>query len=168
MSASSASRASAAAPANAVVSPLIRVDADGAAHLEAEDGLFVANGMCLTDDGLDPPRGGDVGRHDRQCSPLVMTVGSRTAGSGHTSPTGCCPTACVSMPRVRCGSRVRHRQAVRPRLEGGVVVDSIAVPEEGRHAIACALGGHDRRTLYMLTATTFGKAWEAVESMDAR
>jgi hypothetical protein len=42
-------------------------------------------------------------------------------------------------------------------VEGGQVTDDIPV-EPGRHAIACVLGGPDRRTLYLLTAATLGDA----------
>ena len=53
-------------------------------------------------------------------------------------------------------------------LKGGTVTYSIPVDEDGRHAIACVLGGPDRRILYMLTATTFGNADEALATRDAR
>jgi sugar lactone lactonase YvrE len=42
-------------------------------------------------------------------------------------------------------------------VEGGQVTDDIPVEPE-RHAIACMLGGPDRRTLYLLTAATLGEA----------
>jgi sugar lactone lactonase YvrE len=38
------------------------------------------------------------------------------------------------------------------------VLDRVRVEEEGRHPVACVLGGPDRRTLYLLTATTYGEA----------
>ena len=41
--------------------------------------------------------------------------------------------------------------------EGGEVLDRVPVPG-GRHAIACVLGGPDRRSLMMLTAETYGEA----------
>ena len=49
-------------------------------------------------------------------------------------------------------------------VEGGDVTDEIAVP--GRHAIACALGGADGRTLFMLTAPTLGNPDESRAAMD--
>ena len=51
-------------------------------------------------------------------------------------------------------------------VEGGAVTDEI--PVEGRHAIACALGGADGRTLFMLTAPTLGDPDASRERMGAR
>jgi sugar lactone lactonase YvrE len=51
-------------------------------------------------------------------------------------------------------------------VEGGEVTDEIPVP--GRHAIACALGGADGRTLFMLTAPTLGNPEASREAMGAR
>jgi sugar lactone lactonase YvrE len=51
-------------------------------------------------------------------------------------------------------------------VEGGEVTDEIPVP--GRHAIACALGGTDGRTLFMLTAPTLGNPEASREAMGAR
>ncbi len=38
--------------------------------------------------------------------------------------------------------------------EGGEVTDRVSLQPSGRRAVACALGGEDRRTLYLLTAET--------------
>jgi sugar lactone lactonase YvrE len=45
-------------------------------------------------------------------------------------------------------------------LEGGAVTDCVLV-DHGRHAIACVLGGDDRRSLYLLSAATLGEAEES-------
>ena len=51
-------------------------------------------------------------------------------------------------------------------VEGGAVTDEIAVPD--RHAISCALGGADGRTLFMLTAPTHGNPDASRAAMAAR
>lgn len=51
--------------------------------------------------------------------------------------------------------------------EGGEVVDRLPV-EDGRHAIACVLGGDDRRTLFLLTAGTLGEGEASRAAMSAR
>ncbi len=43
--------------------------------------------------------------------------------------------------------------------EGGEVTETITTP--GRHAIACALGGSDGHTLFLLTSTTLGGSDQA-------
>ena len=48
------------------------------------------------------------------------------------------------------------------------MLDRIDVPEEGRRAIACVLGGPDRRSLFLLTATTTGEAEPSLAAMAAR
>ena len=51
--------------------------------------------------------------------------------------------------------------------EGGTVTHRIAVGD-GRHAIACVLGGADRRTLLMCTAGTLGEGEASRQAMSGR
>jgi sugar lactone lactonase YvrE len=50
-------------------------------------------------------------------------------------------------------------------VQGGEVTDVVDTP--GRHPIACALGGADGLTLFMLTATTHGERAESQAAMNA-
>lgn len=50
-------------------------------------------------------------------------------------------------------------------VEGGDVTRTVDVP--GRHAIACAVGGVDGDTLFMVTATTYGDRLESQRSLTA-
>jgi sugar lactone lactonase YvrE len=148
-----------------VASPLLRVDPDGGAMVAAED-LMVANGMCLSPDGREllvaESAGGRI---------TSFTVGYDGALSHRAvfaelpprhAPDGMCLDAddAVWVAAVTAGAFVRVRR-------GGEVTDRIEV-EEGRHAIACVLGGEERRTLFMLTATTFGDAEPSRAALAAR
>jgi sugar lactone lactonase YvrE len=144
-------------------SALLRVDPDGSVREAAPD-LLVANGMCLTPDGgtllvaesaglrvtaftID---GDDGSLHDRRTFAEVPP------------PDGMCLDAegAVWIAGVTVGAFLRV-------AEGGEVLDRIEV-EEGRRAIACVLGGADRRTLHLLTATTTGEAEPSLAAMAAR
>jgi sugar lactone lactonase YvrE len=144
-------------------SPLLRVDPDGATSVAAED-LLVANGMALTPDGgtllvaesagmrvTAFTVGGDGTLHDRRTFAEVPP------------PDGMCLDAegAVWIAGVTVGAFLR----VAP---GGEVLDRIDVEEEGRRAIACVLGGPDRRSLFLLTATTTGEAEPSLAAMAAR
>lgn len=151
--------------ARPVGSALLRVDADGTAGTAAAD-LMVANGMIITPDGrtllvaesagcritaftIDPA--GEL--RDRR---LWAELPARHHPDGICLDTGggvwvACPVA---------GRFVRT-------VEGGQVTDDIPV-EPGRHAIACVLGGPDRRTLYLLTAATLGEAEQSRSLGSAR
>jgi len=146
-------------------SPLLRVDANGDVGVAAED-LLVANGMALTPDGatllVAESAGGRItsfaiGAHGELSNRAVWA--SLPEGD---APDGMCIDTEDSawFAAVTAGAFVRVRR-------GGDVLERIAV-DEGRHAIACVLGGADRRTLFMLTATTFGEEDLSRERMDAR
>jgi sugar lactone lactonase YvrE len=130
---------------------LIRVDPDGSAS-EVADDLKMANGMVITAD---------------QSTLLVAEswgkriVGFNLADDGSLSnrqvwaeltdyPDGIGIDAddgvWVAGPVSDRFTRV---------VAGGEVTASVDTP--GRHAIACAVGGADGRTLYMLTSTTLGE-----------
>jgi sugar lactone lactonase YvrE len=151
----------------AAPSVLVRADADGAVSAAAPEMLMVANGMCITPDGTtllvaETPAsrisaftiGNDGTLHDHrvwaQLPPGHMPDGMCLDAEGAVW------AACVVGD---CFDRV---------VEGGAVVESIVVDDPGRHAIACVLGGPERRTLYALTAETFGGEEESRATMSAQ
>jgi sugar lactone lactonase YvrE len=140
---------------------VVRVDPDGRAEVAADD-LFFPNGSAITADShtlivaetwgrrltaFDLAENGRLER--RRCwadlAPLV--------------PDGICLDAegamWVAVPPQRLVIRVR---------EGGEVTHRISTGDRG--AFACALGGEDRRTLYICTATVTGPA--AAEARSGR
>jgi sugar lactone lactonase YvrE len=148
-----------------VPSALLRVDSDGRTSIAAED-LMVANGMCLSRDAKTLLVAESAG--NRVTSYAVRDDGAlshRTVfaelPAGH-APDGMCLDAegAVWVAAVTAGAFLRVERE-------GKVTDRIEV-EEGRHPIACVLGGDDRRTLFLLTATTFGEADRSRDAMAAR
>jgi sugar lactone lactonase YvrE len=146
-------------------SSLLRVAPDGTVTAAAHD-LMVANGMIISPDGhtllvaesaacrltaFTVDAGGQL--HDRR-------IWAELAAPHY--PDGMCLDAqggaWVACPVAGRFIRVR---------EGGDITDEIPV-ESGRHAIACVLGGDERRTLYLLTATTLGEAEASRQARGAR
>lgn len=143
---------------------LARVDPDGSVHLAASD-LMSPNGIVVTPDGSTLVLaesaavrltaftiGGDGTLTDRR---VFADLGGRRA------PDGICIDA-ESAVWAACpvtGEFVRV-------ADGGEVLEVVQV-EPGRAAIACMLGGDDRRTLYCLTSPTFHLS-EAPALRDAR
>jgi sugar lactone lactonase YvrE len=140
---------------------VVRVDPDGKAEVAADE-LFFPNGSAITPDGRTLivaetwgrrltafDLASDGGLERRRCwadlAPLV--------------PDGICLDAdgamWVAVPPQRQVIRVR---------EGGEVTHRISTGQRG--AFACALGGEDRRTLYICTATVTGPA--AAEAKSGR
>jgi sugar lactone lactonase YvrE len=132
--------------------PLLRVDADGGVH-EVSDPLQFANGIVLTADGKTLVVAESAGRRllafslapDGTLSDQRVWADLPDADF----PDGICIDAedaiWVSAPASSRFVRVRA---------GGEVTDVVETP--GRHAIACALGGDDGRTLFCCTAPTLG------------
>ena len=128
---------------------LIRVDPDGRAVIAATE-LRFPNGSVITPDG----RTLIVGESYGACL-TAFTLGADGALSGRREwaklegavPDGICLDAegavWVASPLSKDVLRVR---------EGGAVAERIPA---GRPAIACMLGGPDRRTLFVLTADSF-------------
>jgi sugar lactone lactonase YvrE len=129
---------------------LVCVEPDGRARSVAQD-LMAPNGMVITPDGgtlivgesgagcltaFDVGVGGDLSNH---------RVFARLEEGG--APDGICLDAegavWVASPTTHAFLRVR---------QGGEVTDRI--PTGDRPAIACMLGGEDRRTLYLISAPT--------------
>lgn len=140
---------------------LLRVDPDGSVH-EAAPELRMANGMAITTD----DRTLLVAESSGKC-----LIGFDLAADGTLTnrrvwaelpchPDGICLD---SENGVWVAGPVADR-FVRVR-EGGEVTDVVETP--GRHGIACALGGPDGRTLFMLTATTHGERTESRSAMSA-
>jgi sugar lactone lactonase YvrE len=134
-------------PASAPSGTLIMVDPDGTPHVAAEEMIF-PNGSVIAPDGRTLIVAESLGR--RLTAFTIQPGGdldgrrvyADCAGRG---PDGICMdeegAIWTSMPLAREFQRI---------LPGGEVTDAISI--DGRMAIACALGGSDRRTLFLLTA----------------
>jgi sugar lactone lactonase YvrE len=131
---------------------LVRVDPDGTAEV-AEQDLFFPNGSAITPDGRTLIVAETWGR--RLTAWDIVDGGRRLerrrcwADLAPIVPDGICldaeGAAWVAAPPQKQVLRVR---------EGGEVTHRIATGDRG--AFACALGGDDRRTLYVCTATVTG------------
>lgn len=129
---------------------LVCVDPDGRARSVAQD-LMAPNGMVIGPDGRTLIVGeSGAGRLtafdvDAQGGLSNRRVFARLEAGG--APDGICLDAegavWVASPTTRAFLRLH---------EGGGISDRI--PTGDRHAIACMLGGADRRTLYLVTAAT--------------
>jgi sugar lactone lactonase YvrE len=147
-------------------SPLVRVDADGSVHRAAED-LLVANGMALTPDGATLVVAESAGMRLS-----AFTVGGdgvlRERRVFAQLPSGHAPDGmCIDADGAAWVSCVTTDWCLRV-AEGGEVLDRIQVEEKGRHPVACVLGGPERRTLYLLTATTYGEAEPSLQARAGR
>jgi sugar lactone lactonase YvrE len=135
-------------------SDLLLVAPHGGITAAASD-LMVANGMIIT------PNGDTLlVAESAACRITAFTVDAR--GQLHDRrvwaelptphyPDGMCLDGQGAI-WVACPMAGRFIRAV----EGGDITDEVPV-ESGRHAIACVLGGNQRRTLYLLTAATLGE-----------
>jgi len=144
---------------------LILVIPDGSARVVAE-GLSFPNGMVITPDGKTLIVAETIGR--RLTAFDVAADGSLTGrrlfadvGVDGLMPDGICLDAegAVWVASVATGEFVRV-------VEGGVVTQRIPVP--GKWAVACMLGGQDRRTLFLCTARTDlaqGKSAGSIETI---
>jgi len=146
-------------------SALLRVAPNGSVTVAASD-LMVANGMIITPDGHTL-----LVAESAACRITAFTVD--TDGHLHDRrvwadlaaphyPDGMCLDAQGAI-WVACPVGGRFIRVV----EGGEVTDQVPV-ESGRHAIACVLGGHERRALYLLTAATLGEAEASRQARSAR
>ena len=144
-------------------SPLIRVDPDGTASVAADD-MMVANGMAITPDGRTLIVAESAGR--RLTTFAIGPHGTLTdrtvfAELPH-APDGMCLDA-EGAVWAACVTASRYARV----LAGGEIVDTVEL-EPPRRAVACVLGGPDRRTLYLLTADTLGEADASRALMTAR
>jgi sugar lactone lactonase YvrE len=131
--------------------PLLRVDPDGSVH-ETADRLKMANGLVVTAAGdtlvVAQSTGKDLVAFD--LAPDGTVTNRRVWADLPDYPDGICIDG---EDGIWIASPVGDR-FVRVR-EGGEVTDIVDVP--GRHAIACALGGDDGRTLFLCTSSTHGQ-----------
>jgi len=133
--------------------PLLRVDPDGSARA-VTDGLKMPNGMVITADGATLVVAESAGR---------CLTGFDLADDGTLSnrrlwadlPEGDYPDGiCIDADDAIWIAGPASDRFVRVR-EGGEVTDVVETP--GRHAIACAIGGDDGRTLFCCTSPTQGQ-----------
>ncbi len=141
--------------ATARPAPLLRVDPSGETH-EAAPELRVANGMAVANDDRTLIVAESAGK-----DLVVFAIADdgclsrrRVWAELPDYPDGICLDAEDGV-WIACPVGDRFVRVV----EGGTVTDEIDVP--GRHAISCALGGDDGRTLFMLTAPTHGNPEES-------
>ncbi len=128
---------------------LVLVSGDGRARVVAED-LQFPNGCAITPDGKTLIVA-ETYRHVLTAFTIQLD-GSLTqrrtfADLGEAVPDGICLDAegAVWLGSFLTGAFLRV-------MPGGAVTHTISVP--GRWAVACTLGGRDRRTLFLVTATT--------------
>jgi sugar lactone lactonase YvrE len=141
--------------ARPVPAALLRVGVDGTVAVAADD-LMVANGMIISPDGQTLLVAESAGR--RITSFTIDAKGELLARNVWAElPEGLYPDGmCMDSQGavwVACPMAGRFVRT----LAGGEITDEVVVEPE-RHAIACVLGGSDRRTLYLLTAATLGDA----------
>jgi sugar lactone lactonase YvrE len=135
-------------PPGPPVTPLIRIDPDGSAHVAAEDMVF-PNGTVITPDGrtliiaetlVGQLTAFDVGEHGELTGRRVW------ASLSWCAPDGICLDA---------EGRVWVSNAISPECilvaEGGDIVDRVITSQT---CFACMLGGSDGDTLYLMTAPT--------------
>lgn len=143
---------------------LLRVDPDGTVH-EVSDGLRMANGMVITADGQTLVVAESAGR---------CLIAFDLAADGSLSnrrvwadlPEGDYPDGiCIDADDAVWISGPASDRFVRV-AEGGEVLDVVETP--GRHAIACAIGGHDGHTLFMCTSPTQGQPEESRTARGAK
>lgn len=125
---------------------LVIVSPDGEVRV-TDDELWFPNGAVITPDGSTLIVGESFGRRfsTYRIDATGMPVDRRTwADLGDRVPDGCCLDAEGAIWFADPVGRRVVRVA-----EGGAVLDEVATD---RSAVACALGGDDRRTLYVLTS----------------
>jgi sugar lactone lactonase YvrE len=142
--------------------PLLRVDVDGSVHT-ASEGLRMANGLVTTSDGktliVAESTGKDLVAFDLAEDGTLSN--SRVWAELPDYPDG---ISIDGEDGVWIASPVGDRCA--RIVEGGEVTDLVDLP--GRHAIACALGGADGRTLFVCTSSTHGQPDQSRAERDAR
>lgn len=126
---------------------IIAVDLDGTPRVVAEDLMF-PNGMVITDDGRTLIVGESYGR---RLTAFDIRRGGSLSGRRVWAEIGMAPDGiCLDAEGCVWVASPTERAVVRVR-EGGEIIGRIGVD---RKAIACMLGGFDRRTLFVLTSET--------------
>ena len=140
---------------------LIRVDPDGRAAIAAREMRF-PNGSVITPDGTTLIVGESFG----SCLTAftIAADGSLSVRREWARLEGAVPDGiCLDAENAVWVASPVSKEVLRAH-EGGAVSQRIPV---GRPAIACMLGGPDRRTLFVLSADTF-RADEAIRKRSAR
>jgi sugar lactone lactonase YvrE len=131
---------------------VILVQPDGSHYVVAED-VIGPNGSAITPDGRTLVVAESQGK--KLSAWTIEEDGSlfdrRVFAELDKEPDGICLDAegAVWVAQPSEGAFIRVR-------EGGEVVDSVEVEVEKGHPIACALGGEDRKTLYMIVTDMHG------------
>jgi sugar lactone lactonase YvrE len=137
-------------PIQAKPTHVVRVDPDGSARSAAND-LMAPNGMVITPDGATLI----VAESGRACLTAFSIESNGDLGPRRTYatlPDGAAPDGiCLDEEGAVWVASPTTNEFLRVR-EGGEVASRISAGE--RPAIACMLGGADRRTLYLITAPT--------------
>jgi sugar lactone lactonase YvrE len=140
---------------------IVRVDADGSARVAADD-LRFPNGSVITPDGATLIVGESFGACLTAFA--IAADGALSARREWAKLEGAVPDGiCLDAENAVWVASPPSNEVLRVR-EGGAVAERIPV---GRPAIACMLGGPDRRTLFVLTADGF-HADETVAKRSAR
>jgi sugar lactone lactonase YvrE len=131
---------------------VMRVEADGVASIAA-DGLDFPNGMVI------PPDGGSLIVAESYGNRLtrfdLAPDGTLSNRRPFAELPGVVPDGiCLDAEGAVWVAHARANQAVRV-LQGGRIVETVTVAE-GRAVFACALGGEDRRTLFLCTSAAPG------------
>jgi sugar lactone lactonase YvrE len=130
---------------------LVRVDPDGSAHVVAK-GLRFPNGSVITPDGKTLIVGESMGNRLTRFS--IGPDGGLGEAQVFAAVDGLVPDGiCLDEEGAIWVADPRSNRVVRVR-EGGEILQTIPLP--GRNAYACMLGGADRRTLFICTATGSG------------
>jgi sugar lactone lactonase YvrE len=133
--------------------PLLRVDPDGSSR-EVTDGLKMPNGMVVTADGGTLVVAESAGRC-LTAFDLARDGALSNRRQWADLPAGDYPDGiCIDGDDAIWIAGPASDRFVRVR-EGGEVTDVVETP--GRHAIACAIGGDDGRTLFCCTSPTQGQ-----------
>jgi sugar lactone lactonase YvrE len=140
---------------------VVRVDPDGRASVAAEEMRF-PNGSVITPDGRTLVVGESFGNCLTAFS--IGADGSLSARREWAKLEGATPDGiCLDAENAIWVASPMSNELLRVR-EGGAVAERIPT---GRPAIACMLGGPERRTLFALTADSF-RAEEALARRSAR
>jgi sugar lactone lactonase YvrE len=129
---------------------LVGLDPQGVAYAAATD-LWCPNGMAIAPSGKRLIVGQSASREV-----LAFAIGPDGRLDGRrvfgTLPQGACSDGlCMDAAGAVWIASPTTREFLRME-SGGTITDRVPTPE--RHAIACVLGGQDRRTLFCLTAAT--------------
>jgi sugar lactone lactonase YvrE len=140
---------------------VVRVDPDGRAQIAAAE-LRFPNGSVITPDGRTLVVGESFGNCLTAFS--IAKDGSLSGRREWAKLDGATPDGiCLDAENAIWVASPMSNEVLRVR-EGGAVAERIPT---GRPAIACMLGGPERRTLFVLTADSF-RAEEALASRSAR